>query len=175
MAVASFVFSAVALALSGAAFGWQILSWFMSGGRVRAQLRIGCANSAGIVSTPADLLKNGWFERLARQGYVQPIAAVRVHNRGRLPVYINRWGVEVASASFNPVAGSIGPDLPFKLEPGQDETWALPLEAVLMPMNSSREVFGGSDKLNGFVVLGTGKEIKTSETVSERQLKSGLP
>jgi hypothetical protein len=169
MAVASFVFSAVALALSGAAFGWQVLSWFMTGGRVRAQLRIGARNAGGFVTYRADSLKSGWFGAIAEQGFVAPIAAVQVHNRGRLPVYINKWGLRSKGLEFVPMADSVGPDLPFKLEPGQEATWAMPLESMLALMKS-RDVFGGAGAVQGFVVLGTGKKVTTSETVTERHL-----
>lgn len=169
MTIASFVFSAVALALSGAAFGWQILSWFMTGGRVKVELRIGASNASGIVSSAPHELGRGWYDRFANQGYTRPVVVANVHNAGRLPVYVNSWGIKNDKVSFRPVADSEGPDLPHKLEPGQEATWTMSLEAI-ESMAKTRHIVSARDRINAFVRLGTGKEILSRNTTTSAVL-----
>jgi hypothetical protein len=124
MTVASFVLSAVALLVSGSAFGWQVLSWFLSGGRVKVNLLQGAVGREGILIAPSMTAET--MGQLRRQGYEDPAVIVEVHNAGRLPVYVQQWKLSTDQTDYLPTGGFLhGPPLPHKIEAGERVSWAL--------------------------------------------------
>lgn len=149
MEIATFVLAVVGAVLAAASLAWQAATYVLAGGRVSVDLRIGAlhAGGSGMVTTAPEDAGQAWEERLAAQGYTQPLAVVRVRNVGRMPVTIERWSLTCSrptAASRNgsmlgaiaasrpqqltelaPVTASVGPRLPHRLEAGSSETWAL--------------------------------------------------
>jgi hypothetical protein len=79
--VATFVIAVLALLLAALGLGCQILTHFLTGGRVKVELRIGAmaGNGSGMVTAPAtNDRRAGWGDELAQQGYTRPAAGVCV-------------------------------------------------------------------------------------------------
>lgn len=128
MAVASLVFSAVALALSGAAFGWQMLSWFLTGGRVKVALRVGVVDrlSQRYFTLPLGPDAITGVRRAAEENGIDgPVAYfVTVRNVGRTAVTVQDLAFR---ATTNERYGSLGggdwgDKLPKRLETGESAT-----------------------------------------------------
>lgn len=126
MVVASFVISAAAFVVSGSAFGWQVLSWFLNGGRVKVKVPQGAVGDEGIMIAPR--LTRETMGQLRRQGYRDPALLVEVRNAGRMPIFVQHWGIRAGDdARYIPTGGFLhGPnELPHKIEAGETVTWAL--------------------------------------------------
>lgn len=163
MVVASFVFSAVALLLSGAAFGWQLLSWFLNGGRIVVTISTGVVGHGGITHIPR--LTKKVLDQLRAQGHTGPVVCViEVHNRGRTPVYIQQVGIAAGPMTYLVFKPIHGPNLPCKVEPGQPLTWAihsreaLNMRALAVQANAAPDV-------KAFAQLGTGKKRYTKQAM----------
>jgi hypothetical protein len=151
MTVASFVFSAIALALSSAAFGWQLLSWYLAGGRVRVGVHYVGPDGTGKVHVPPGQHQD--HDEIKQHGGV----CVWVHNRGRLPVYITGRGVgpDPKKSHWNNTWGR-GPDIPHKLEPGDSVGW-VQLTPGVRRIYSDR--YPGAAPVFGAVRLSSGKYV----------------
>jgi hypothetical protein len=150
MSVASFVLGICGVVLASLSLGWQAASYVLAGGRVKVRLRVGGLGNGGMVTATPDSLRANWWEHLAAQGYRRPIVAVTVANVGRLPVTVARWGLKSGlGMSLYPVADSIGPRLPHRLEAGESETWAVDMAPVQAFIQAARETLGGSQAESG--------------------------
>lgn len=164
MTVAAFVAGMTGVALSALSLGWQIASWLLSAGRVRATLRYGVLGMGGVVLRDAD---GGsapvTVDDLQRQGANGPdVLAVKVSNIGRAPVTVASYSVRhVASGmSFVPIGEAMGPALPHRMEPGESKTWLAQMDTVRALVHASQVIRGGS-LVNMTVELGTGKIVTT--------------
>jgi hypothetical protein len=79
--------SIVALVLSALSLGWQAGTWFLTGGRVKVELRVGVVHqsSSGLIHTSVVNWQHAWSGHEAEQGYRHPGIVVQVRNVGRLP------------------------------------------------------------------------------------------
>lgn len=153
-----------ALVATGSAV-WQAATFALTGGRVKVQLRVGAMNRGGMVTAPPSSLRPEWIRELAEQGYSAPIVAVRVANVGRQPVTVASWSVvSPRGVSLSPMADSIGPALPHRLEVGESETWAVDMRSVQAFMQTTTEVLGGTEVF-GQVELADGRTKRSSETL----------
>ncbi|GLZ37900.1 hypothetical protein [Actinokineospora sp. NBRC 105648] len=128
MTVASFVFSAVALALSGAAFGWQVLAWFLTGGRANVDLRIGVIDklSQRFFTLPLGPKAIDGIKRTATQNGINgPVAFfVTVSNVGRTALTVKDIAFRAPTNERYGIlgGGDWGDKLPKRLEPGDSTT-----------------------------------------------------
>jgi hypothetical protein len=158
--------SIIALVMSALSLGWQAATFVLTGGRVKVELRVGAmhAGSWGMIHAPVDAVEHTWSDMQLEQGYVDRVIVVLVRNVGRLPVSVMEWSVkaEPTGASFRPVGQSIGPDLPYRMDPGTTETWAVRLSEVAGPIEATKKAFGATAlRLRGQVGLGNGKSVTT--------------
>lgn len=165
MQVATFVVAVLGLAISAVSMTWQVTSHVLTGRRVRTVLLQGALNPArGMVTTPHANKRD--VELLASQGFNQPIIAVRVANIGRMPVTVKRWGLVGEPKSFTlwPTAMTIGEPLPFRLEAGESETWAVDMGEVHRFVTASAAAFEipvSQVRVRGTVELGDGRTCVT--------------
>src|SRR5215471_18795961 len=93
-----------------------------------------------MVTAAPENMRGTAMQRLAAQGYTQPIIAVEVRNVGRMAVTVQRWSIKhTRGVSFAPFGAQIGPELPYRLEPGAAETWAVAAEPVLSLRDTAME------------------------------------
>jgi hypothetical protein len=145
MNVASLVVGICGVVLASLSLGWQAAIYVLTGGRVKVKLRVGGLGRGGMATAPPNSLTASWWENLASQGFQRPIVAVTVANVGRQPVTVVRWGlVSGLGTSLYPMADSIGPPLPHRLDVGESETWAVDLAAVDAFIGATRETLGKS-------------------------------
>jgi hypothetical protein len=151
----------VALALSAASLTWQLALYALSGSRPRVELLIGATDGFGIVSGPAGSeFAPQDLNLYTSQGFSEPLAGVRVRNRGRLAVSVTSWGIGVGGGFTVSLPGyAINRDapIPYRLEPGAQASWYLPLSDVLAAM---RAAAGQPYSLRAQASLGDGREIR---------------
>ncbi|WP_156794808.1 phosphoribosylamine--glycine ligase [Curtobacterium sp. BH-2-1-1] len=127
IAFAALIVSALSLLTGAAALGWQISSWHYDGRRVRVRLLHGGIGTATAVvgkvgrdGRPKDL------SSAIDQGLVaREVIGIAVTNVGRAPVRIDRYSLHPVGGpvSLTPHGDAVGPELPFRLPPGETETW----------------------------------------------------
>ena len=108
------VIAILGLVASVVALVWQVLSWRMSGSRVKVEGR-------HAVIVPDD------------EGI--HVLAVNAHNIGRIQVSVTGWGfsypnkTHIPGHAYQPMAW-INPKVPHTLEPGHSASWHLPIDVV---------------------------------------------
>ncbi|HEX3961163.1 MAG TPA: hypothetical protein VHZ03_31850 [Trebonia sp.] len=138
--------------LASLSLGWQAANYVLTGGRVKVRLLVGAVGRGSIVTAPPAKLSPEWLQRLAAQGFSQPIVAVNVANVGRQPVKVERWGLKSGlGMSLYPTSEEFGPRLPHRLDVGDAETWAIDLDVVRSFMQTGKETLENSQsfKPNG--------------------------
>jgi hypothetical protein len=177
--------SIIALVLSVVSITWHVATFALAGGRVKVELRVGAYHESGsglISAAPGDMAQ-AWGEHERAQGYTRPVVLVRVRPIGRMPVTVESWSlvaqrvpesvpgrVEIQLGrgelmTLQPVAGSIGPPLPHRLEPGgASETWAIDAADVIQHAEAAKAAFKVSAvAIVGRVELGNGRTYTTGE------------
>ncbi len=161
--ITSFLFSILALILSGAAFGWQILSWFLAGGRIKVAFKAGAVSSTGGFVVMNNVDKDE-FKRLQQKGFRDIAGLIEVRNSGRMAVFVQEVGVEAKEVFAQDVTLLRGEKLPHKLEAGERETWAIPGWHV-DDTRVSAEIAGSSSKVKAFAILSSGKKRHSKNAV----------
>ncbi len=124
MTIASLVVGICGVVLASLSLGWQAANYILTGGRIRVTLAAGAVGNGGVVTVDPSRFNPEQLSEMAAQGFTSPVATVKVANVGRQPVTVARWGLTSArGVSLYPVAMSIGPSLPHRLEVGAAETW----------------------------------------------------
>lgn len=160
--------SVLSLILAGAAFGWQVLSWFLGGGRARATLRHGVLTPSGIVTRAVGRDAATDYAGFRDVGpIVAEILEVRVVNHGRLPLLVESYEVEMrdgGSLSFTPIGEAQGTHpLPHELRPGHRASWWTTMANVDALVNASQVIKRGSQVVGMSVVLADGRKIRTGD------------
>lgn len=167
MEVVTLVIAVVGVALGVASLAWQVVAHVLSGGRVKAALKVGAHSGSAMVSMPADKATPESLKQMTSQGFPQPVIAVEARNVGRLPVTVERWGItSTQGLQAIPWGDSIGPSLPHRLESGGSATWAVDLRTALALADTSLHVLGtgqSSTRITGMVELADGRKYKTPE------------
>lgn len=173
------VLSVVSLVLAGAAFGWQLLTWFLTGGRCKAELWHGTLRPRGLVSRPVDrsgqVRSTGLRDRLPSD---VEVLEVRVTNRGRLPVVVNDYSVKIKSGglSFQPIADAAGTEpLPHVLQPGHRASWWVTMDHVDALVYAGQVTNPGKSSVVMQVTLATGKVVTTRRAVRRPQAMKAAP
>ena len=96
------------------------------------------------------------------------VIGIAVTNVGRAPVRIDKYGAELVRGgmSFHPLRDAIGPDLPFRLPPGETETWYARMQDARTLIYATERIRSDvSPDVRMLVTLGTGDDIKTRGSV----------
>lgn len=165
------VIACASLVLAAVSLGWQVAAWLMDGRRTRVTLLHGLMSTGGAYTgkvgrggRPRDLTS------LHRQGiHGTEVLGVAVTNVGRAPVRVDRYRIELTKGglSFTPVADAIGPALPYRLQPGETETWYARADSARALVSSMRDIGRrASDDVRAIVQFGTGDEKRTRRTLT---------
>lgn len=170
LALAGLVIALLSLAVALLSAGWQITAWVLDGRRVRLALVHGALGRGGAAVGRVE--RDGRPKNLTHlrdEGFFdEEVIGVSVTNVGRAPVRIDGYGVELVSGemSFKPVGDAIGPKLPFRLPPGESETWyarAADARALVGSMGHVRH--NTERRVRMTVELGTGDTRRTRRSV----------
>jgi hypothetical protein len=167
--VAGFVIACLSFVVAAFVGGWQVFAWLMDGRRVRVALvygaHTGTAAITGKVRTdgsPPDLGQLHW------PGSLEEVLGISVTNVGRAPVRIDGYGAPIVGGpvSLNPLADAIGPQLPFRLPPGETEAWYVRMSDVRALISSARAIRETvKPEVRMYVKLGTGDEKHSRRTL----------
>lgn len=162
--------SALSLVLAALALGWQIAQYLLSAGRPKAKLLHGLVSSTEAYSGPVRADGRGLdLDGLRRQNMSGfEAVGIQVTNHGRAPVIVENVKLlpRVGAMSFIPIGERVGPDLPYKLEPGANASWFLGLHHATKLAATSREIL--NERVSGVYMtaqLGTGKTVRTRQTL----------
>ena len=165
MEIAAFVIGCLGFLIAALALGWQIASWALDGRRVKVTLKHGAMGRGGSVVGP--VLRSGDPRDLSSvraEGFLgMEVLGITVANVGRMPVTVRRYSVHAVGAgfAFTPMGEAIGPDLPYRLEPGDSETWYAEMQSARALLSSIRSIGRQASRVYMTVELGTGEERRT--------------
>lgn len=169
MSLAAFLLALVGLVVAMLSLGWQVASWALSGRRVKVNLLHGVQGRGGFATgkvKPGGAPLN--LGTMRSQGWdgIEVIAA-EVINVGRAPVIVTRYSVHAVGAgmSYTPLRDWIGPDLPFRLEPGASETWYSDIADARALVHSLGAIGKSATHVYMTVTLGTKEEKRTATTL----------
>lgn len=147
---------------------WQAATFVLEGGRVKLALQVGTTTGRSLITGNVDVIGNEALHKMIDQHGGTAVIAIEVRNVGRAPVTVQRWGVRLASGvSLVPLDLSIGEKLPYRLDGGEQQTWAMDLEPVVDAVRVAKDVFHNDEgSAWGFVDLGNGKTVRTRQSVS---------
>jgi hypothetical protein len=121
--------AAAGLALAALSLGWQAATFFLSGPRVRVELREGLRGPQGVMIAPPSVYTEAGLAALEHQGYTEPVLAVMAVNHGRLPTTVNSWLIKFGnSVTYGNPNDPRNPSLPHRLEPHTSVSWYAPLD-----------------------------------------------
>lgn len=170
MTVAAFSVACVAAFIALLSLGWQIAAWRLGGRRVRVVLLHGIRGPHGVVT--GKVLRAGKprdLRQLIQQGFDElEVLGVEVTNVGRVPVTVQSYSAGTTGSvfSFNPVGKHMGPVLPFRIQPGESETWYVDMadvRALVKTVSSVNEEAPRPIAMS--VKLGTGQAKTTSTAI----------
>jgi hypothetical protein len=163
MSAAALAVAIVGIVLASISLSWQAFVFVLSGSRVRADLHHGARDASGVVS---GLPGTQSLQSLAEQGFSVEVIGVEVFNVGRLAIQVTRVSAALANGvSVSALAGTIGPDLPYRLEAQSSASWFLPAEPIRRAVHASATISRGTDPCDvwGKVGLGNGKTVETRQ------------
>jgi len=158
--------SALSLIVASLSLGWQIAIWLMSAGRIRVTLQHGLLTGSGAAYL-APVNKKGKLRSLShlaeQEVSGQEVLAIEVVNVGRAPVTVTRYGAHVrgSDVTATPMRDAIGKELPFRLESGEAETWAIDIDSVRRLVDAGQVLEPGARVVDMTVDLATGKKART--------------
>lgn len=168
--IVSLVIASISLLVAGLSLGWQIGQWLLSGGRPKATLLHGVQGRGGVFTGPVEKAgRSRNVEDLRKQGFYGPeVVGVQVTNHGRASVAVESVALcsRGGGISYVPNGDLIGPQLPYRLDAGTNETWFVDAELgrslVAVSRNALQKPTQG---VYMTVTLGTGKTIETPTTL----------
>jgi hypothetical protein len=165
MELATLLVAVFGVFLGALSLGWQMASRGHVSSRVDVELRIGAMppGESVLISGPLRSMTAASMVRLASLGYTRPVIAVRVRNVGRAPATIMQWSmVDNSGNAMTPNANSIGQPLPYQLQVGESQTWAVDADVVramgeatavaLFDLSSSLQMRGRIELAGGRVI-----------------------
>lgn len=168
MSLAALIVAILSLVVAVSALSWQVISWRLNGGRVRAKLVHGIAGRGGVVVAPVargSSYKN--VEQLREHGWHgAEVLGIEVTNTGRANVQVTGfafWHPSSKAALSFPAGNALSPQLPCFVEPGTTKAWYADLEdgrAMVRAMNAAEQTRGNTLQMR--VTLGTGQAVTAS-------------
>jgi hypothetical protein len=165
MDVLTLIIAALGLCLAALSLGWQLASYVLEGRRVRVTLLHGSAGPGGFAVGPVGPKNapNNLNDLIAEGFTTREVLGVRATNIGRVPATVSRYSVALSRGgfAFTPIGDAMGPDLPYRLEPGESATWYADMQDARALVTASRAVASVSRSVRMTVELGTGDKITT--------------
>lgn len=165
MDIAAFVIACLGFFVAALGLGWQIASWALDGRRVRVRLKHGAMGRGGAVA--GSVPRSGEPRDIASvraEGFTgREVIGIEVTNIGRLPVTVRKYSVHAQGTgfAFTPMGEAIGPTMPFRLEPGDSETWYAEMDSARALVESVKAIGRSARRVSMTAELGTGEERRT--------------
>jgi|GEM_PF-1339500 len=166
MTTTTLVIAVVGLGLSALSLGWQAASFLLSGPRVRVHLQEGLRGPGGAVLAPSSIYTDDGRAALERQGFDEPILAVIVVNRGRLPATVGNWSIRFGNgAAYQNPGDPRNPALPYRLEPFTSESWYSPLDHLQQLQAVFNDQSEAAALVHGVVDLGSRETVSSKDAL----------
>jgi len=163
------VIAITGLGLSALSIGWQAASFFLSGPRVRVHLQEGLRGLGGVVLASPSVYTEEGGAALERLGFGEPILAVIVVNRGRLPATVGNWSIRFGNgAAYQNPGDPRNPALPYRLEPFTSDSWYAPLDHLQQLQAVFTDQSDAAAVVHGEVDLGSRETVASKDSLIVR-------
>lgn len=160
----------LSLLVAALSLGWQIAGYLLEGRRVRVTLLHGAQGPVGVAVGPVkrDQKPNN-LSGLRAEGFEgTEIIGITATNIGRAPITIERYTVhsDKGGMAFTPMGIRIGPEFPFRLPPGESQSWYAEMRdarTLIHSVNAVRAARATSVYMS--VTLGTGDQKSTKRRI----------
>ena len=161
--------SLLSLGVAAVALGWQIVSFWLAKGRVRARLMWAGRTGTILATMPPE--RTYPAEMFATQGMRTPALAAVVRNVGRAPAFIDNYAIRLANGSeIGWVKGTVGVEpVPIRIEPDASATVFVDLDMAERMIAAAYGIGKtNSTSMEAWIVvyLGSEKKISTKEKVT---------
>lgn len=151
MQVVTLVIAVLGLVLSVVSLWWQIVQHVLSGPRVTVELLWGGMGADRVATGPV----RGRLDAFRHAGVSQPIFSVKGRNRGRKPIDVTGFSVQMEGAGgYSLARWAPNPGLPHRLDSGSEVSFYVPLEDVKHAIDMLGARYQG--RLRGCLDLATG-------------------
>ncbi len=121
--LATTILAALGVVLALVSLGWQAVSFWLSGSRVRVEIRAGATDGVRVASVSGSPTQDQQA-LLQRQGLTQLILGVKVKNLGRAPTSVTSVDLHYSNGAGLSGAYLRGsPELPCRMEGETEQTW----------------------------------------------------
>ena len=146
MSIIALIVAIVAVALSAVNVTWNVLAWLHSGSRVKVEVPRG-------------------FLVMQDGAAGSDVISVTVMSVGRISISVTMWGFVTPNGEqiVVPIPAPWLKPVPHTLDPGHQASWHIRTEHFSDEMLS---LWRESGKLFGFVRLGNGKRVRSTEALS---------
>ncbi|MFD5430421.1 hypothetical protein [Streptomyces sp. NPDC127084] len=170
MKVASFVLSILALCIGIGNLTWQWALYQLNGPRIRVRMAVGALGPGGLMTFPVEDLRDltETFDRMAREGFTEPVIVVNAVNTGRLGVELLEFGIDLPKGpSVKWLRDVIGETpMPHVLEPHREGTWAMPFEPAFRVAAATQAVWPNhAHPIRAYVRRAGGEKIHGKHTL----------
>ena len=171
---AALVISIISLVIAMGSLLWQFVQWKLSAGRPEVALVQGLTEgttSALTFPIPDDGEPFNFDEmrdQLLAQGvHTDTAIGIEIFNRGRSNVIVKEVVVhfEGAAPVFSPGGQTIGHPLPYRLEPGDQQTWLVKMTLIESMVDAMRATGTAPSGIYMTARFGTGKTPRTPQTL----------
>jgi hypothetical protein len=170
METANFVIALVGLVAAVFSLAWQTVTFFLSGIRLQCEMLQGAINPGRQYTTrpivDGRLRSNS---QAAAQGFVQDALFVTVYNTGRLPFSVKGWNLVLEGGVRTGLLNNpLGPNLPHRLDVGEEATWAMHLSQARDVAVMWRAQQGNAPEIRAWmeVQVGNGKTYKSKQVAN---------
>jgi hypothetical protein len=163
MDVATFVIAVLGLVVATGIAVWQGATFILSNGRARVTVFVGASNGDATIQAAADKETPEQILSFSARGYRDPFIGVKVENYGRAPIFVDRWGLRHDSGLKVFPLHATGPDLPYRIEAGANESWRMDLQPAIDVEDATDKTYSAG-ALRGSVELGDGRVVESRKT-----------
>lgn len=160
----------LSLLVAALSLGWQVAGYLLEGRRVRVTLLHGAQGHVGAAVGPVkrDRKPNN-LRGLRAEGFEgTEIIGITATNIGRAPITIERYSVHAhkGGMAFTPLGDRMGPEFPFRLPPGESQSWYAEMRdarALIHALNAVKPARTGDVYMS--ITLGTGDQKHTKRRI----------
>ncbi|MHC3424718.1 hypothetical protein [Streptomyces sp. DT18] len=169
MTIANFVIALIGLIAAVVSLVWQAITFVLSGIRPQCNMLHGAVNARRQYAMyPITSREIRLPSSVAAQGFTQEFLFVTVHNVGRLPFSVRNWSLALEGGVKTEVSNNpFGPPLPYRLDVGDEATWAIEMSQARQVAETLRSQRGGAVRVPTWmeVQVGNGKTYKSKQIV----------
>jgi hypothetical protein len=136
---ATTILAALGVSLALVSLGWQAVSFWRSGSRVRVEIGAGATDGVRVISIPGSPTQSQ-ADIMRSHGLTQPVLEVSVRNSGHAATSV--MSVDLRFPNGSVMTGSYlpgSPELPSRIEGGSERTWLIDADLAVRTARAFEE------------------------------------